>query len=40
MRYYKIIEGKKMDGRLIEIAQQATNNIGDGRISIKDAERF
>jgi NACalpha-BTF3-like transcription factor len=38
MSYYKIIDGKKMDGHLIEIAQQAIKNIGDGRISLKDAE--
>lgn len=40
MSYYKIIEGKKMDGRLIEIAQQATKNVGDGRISLKDAQNI
>jgi hypothetical protein len=38
MSYYKIIEGKKMDGHLIEIALKATRNVGDGRISLKDAE--
>jgi len=40
MSYYKIIEGKKMDGRLIEIAQNAVQGTGDGRISLKDAEQI
>ena len=29
-----------MDARLIEIAQEAIKNVGDGRISIKDAENI
>lgn len=29
-----------MDGRLIEIAQNATSGVGDGRISLKDAENI
>lgn len=40
MSYYKMIEGKKMDGHLIDIAQQAIKNVGDGRISLKDAENI
>lgn len=40
MSYYRIMEGKKMDGHLIEIAQQAIKNFGDGRISLKDAENI
>lgn len=40
MSYYKIIDGKKMDGRLIEISEEATRSEGDGRISLKDAEHI
>jgi len=40
MSYYKIIEGKKMDGHLIEIALNSVKDAGDGRISIKDAENI
>ncbi len=40
MSYYKIIEGKKMDGRLIDIAQKALKDTGDGRISRNDAENI
>jgi ribosomal protein L16 Arg81 hydroxylase len=40
MSYYKIIEGKKMDGHLIEIAQNSVKDAGDGRISVKDAENI
>jgi len=37
MSYYKIIDGKKMDNLLLEIAVRATEGAGDGRISINDA---
>lgn len=40
MSYYKIIEGKRMDQRLIDIAHEATKDAGDGRISLKDAENL
>jgi hypothetical protein len=38
MSYYKTIDGKKMDGNLLEMAEDAIAGIGDGRISKKDAE--
>ena len=37
---YKTIGGKQMDSRLLDIALQAVEGVGDGRISIKDAERI
>jgi len=40
MSYYKIIEGKKMDGQLIDIAENAIKETGDGRISLRDAEHI
>jgi NACalpha-BTF3-like transcription factor len=40
MNYYKTIEGKKMDNRLIEIAREATEGAGDGRISHSDARKI
>lgn len=40
MSYYKIIEEKKMDGRLLDIAQNAIKKGGDGRITLKDAEHI
>jgi len=39
MSYYKIIDGKKMDSHIIEIAQQATS-AGGSHISVKDAEKI
>jgi hypothetical protein len=38
MSYYKTIDGKKMDGRLLDMADQAVAGAGDGRISRADAE--
>ncbi len=38
MSYYKTIDGKKMDGNLLEMAEDAVAGIGDGRISKRDAE--
>ncbi len=40
MNNYKIIEGKKMDSDLIEIAENAIKGTGDGRISQKDSEEI
>lgn len=37
MSYYKIIDGKKMDSRLLEIAETSVQGAGDGRISKNDA---
>ncbi len=38
MAYYKTIDGKKYDGELLEFAEKAVAGVGDGRISVKDAE--
>lgn len=38
MGYYKTIDGKKMDGKLIDQASLLVQGAGDGRISVKDAE--
>lgn len=35
--YYKVIDGKKFDREMLEIADRATAGKGDGRISIDDA---
>jgi hypothetical protein len=40
MSYNKIIGGKNMDHRLIDIAQNAIKDARDGRISLKDAENI
>ncbi len=33
MSYYKVIEGKKMDGHLLDLAIKVVKGQGDGRIS-------
>ncbi len=38
MGYYKVIDGKKYDGELLEFAEKAVAGVGDGQISVKDAE--
>ncbi|MCS6824082.1 MAG: hypothetical protein NZ529_07270 [Cytophagaceae bacterium] len=38
MSYYKIIDGKKYDAQLIELADKAVAGAGDGRISLADAK--
>lgn len=38
--YYKVIEGKKYDRQMLEIADAATAGQGDGRISLADAKRL
>ncbi len=38
MGYYKEINGKKYDAKLIEAAEKATAGKGDGRISMADAK--
>ena len=40
MDNYKQVEGKKLDGRLLEIADQSVKGAGDGRISKSDAEKI
>lgn len=40
MGYYKTVEGKKMDGYLLSMADKAVQGAGDGRISKKDAEEI
>jgi hypothetical protein len=37
MSYYKTINGKKMDSRLLDLAETAAMGQGDGRISKQDA---
>ncbi len=37
MSYYKMINGKKMDGKIIDQATLLVEGAGDGRISRKDA---
>ena len=38
MSYYKIVEGKKMDGHLLDLANKVVQGQGDGRISKEDGE--
>ncbi|MBY0425316.1 MAG: hypothetical protein K2Q22_06745 [Cytophagales bacterium] len=38
MAYYKTINGEKYDAELLELADKAVAGVGDGRISLKDAE--
>ncbi|MCY1059781.1 hypothetical protein [Nannocystis sp. SCPEA4] len=38
--YYKIIDGKKFDKQMLEIAEETTAGKGDGRISLADAQRL
>ena len=40
MSYYKIVDGKKMDGHLLELAEKVVQGQGDGRISKVDAEKL
>ncbi|MGE0590410.1 MAG: hypothetical protein AB7O48_17650 [Cyclobacteriaceae bacterium] len=40
MSYYTTIEGKKLDKRLIELAETAIAGQGDGRISTEDATKI
>jgi hypothetical protein len=38
MSYYKTVNGQKMDGYLLTMADKAVQGAGDGRVSRKDAE--
>ncbi len=38
--YYKVIDGKKFDKQMLEIAEATTAGKGDGRISLADAHRL
>lgn len=38
MAYYKTIDGEKYDAELLELADKSVAGMGDGRISLKDAE--
>ena len=40
MSYYKIVDGKKMDGHLLELAEKVVQGQGDGRISKEDAQKL
>lgn len=40
MNFYKTIDGKQMDSRLLDFALQAVEGAGDGRISQQDAEKI
>ena len=36
MGYYKFVNGKKMDGHLLDLARKVVEGQGDGRISKED----
>jgi hypothetical protein len=38
MSYYKTVNGKQLDARLLEQAEKSIKGEGDGRISMADAE--
>lgn len=38
--YYKVIDGKRYDKQMLEIADAVTAGQGDGRISLDDAKRL
>ena len=38
--YYKIIKGVRYDRKLIELAQELTEGMGDGSLSLKDMKRL
>lgn len=38
--YYKVIDGKKYDKQMLEIADATTAGQGDGRISLEDAKKL
>jgi hypothetical protein len=40
MSYYKTVNGKKLDGHLIDMADGAISGVGDGRISLADAQKM
>jgi hypothetical protein len=40
MEYYKQVGGKKLDARIITIAEESVKGSGDGRISKEDAEKI
>jgi hypothetical protein len=40
MSYYKVVEGKKLDARLLDIADKVIAGEGDGRISLADAQEL
>ena len=40
MDYYKQVEGKKLDARILTIAEESVKGSGDGRISKPDAEKI
>lgn len=40
MSYYKVIDGKKYDRGLLELAEKLTEGQGDGRLSKADADQL
>ena len=38
--YYKTIDGKDYDREMLEIAEEAVAGVGDGRITIEDAQKL
>ena len=40
MTYYKQIDGKKYDARVIEMANELVAGQGDGRLSVDDAHKL
>jgi hypothetical protein len=39
MTYYKEIDGKKYDGKMLEVCEASVAGQGDGRISLDDAQK-
>lgn len=40
MAYYRVIDGKKYDAEIIDLAEKLTAGAGDGRISMDDAKQI
>lgn len=38
--YYKVIDGKKYDKQMLDIADASVAGAGDGRISVEDAKKL
>lgn len=38
--YYKVIDGKKYDKQMLDIADESVAGVGDGRISVEDAKKL
>jgi hypothetical protein len=40
MSYYRIIDGKKYDKELLDLAEKLVRGQGDGQISVADAQKI